>query len=334
MKYALFLLILFLTIKPVIAVDFHKEIDLAGEWLFEIGDDMAYMQPGYDASKWERINVPSFWENEGFPGYDGYAWYRIKVNIPSKFAKQQLFLKLARIDDIDETYLNGVKIGNTGIFPPNYETAWNIKRIYPINNKIIHFDQDNVIAVRVYDRQLGGGIVDGDVGIYSRTDILNLKIDLAGDWKFRPGDDKAFAQSDYIDDKWNAIHAPAYWEERGYPDLDGIAWYRKTTKIPKKLAASKLILMLGQIDDADEVYFNSVIIGHTGAFSEADKYDLKKHASLEERAYFIPPYLIKPDKNVIAIRVMDAGNQGGIYNGYIGITTRDEYMKYSKRKKK
>ena len=92
--------------------------------------------------------------------------------------------------------------------------------------------------------------------------------------------------------------------------------------------------MLGLIKDLDEVYFNGDMIGHTGVFPKDQTAAVVKEWHTKERAYFIPPYLIKSDNNVIAVRVMDTGNQGGISAGYIGITTRENYLKYSKRKKR
>jgi len=33
-------------------------------------------------------------------------------------------LNVGKIDDADETYFNGVKVGGLGHFPPQYVTAW------------------------------------------------------------------------------------------------------------------------------------------------------------------------------------------------------------------
>ncbi len=35
------------------------------------------LQIDFDDSKWDKITVPSSWENQGFRGYNGYAWYRV-----------------------------------------------------------------------------------------------------------------------------------------------------------------------------------------------------------------------------------------------------------------
>ena len=171
------------------------------------------------------------------------------------------------------------------------------------------------------------------MGIYSRVDVINLKIYLNGNWRFKTGDNPKYADPNYDDSQWKLILVPSIWEKQGYPKYDGIAWYRREVIIPDKLKSAKLILMLGKINDIDEVYFNGVLIGSTGEFPKKGKKSKYKGYYKEERAYFIPPSLIHfGKKNVIAVRVMDVGNKGGIYEGYIGITTRGEYLLYSKRK--
>ncbi|MDZ7374464.1 MAG: glycoside hydrolase, partial [candidate division KSB1 bacterium] len=318
---------------PTAAQDLRREMDLAGHWKLEIGDNPAYRDPDFDDSHWETIEVPEEWEDEGFPGYDGLAWYRIRVRIPARLAGRPLYLRLGRVDDVDETFFNGHRIGGLGSFPPNYQTAWDQERIYPLPESIIRFGKENVIAVRVFDAGGKGGITQGPIGIYSRVDLLKLAIDLSGTWRFRPGDDTCWARPGLDDTRWDEIRVPSYWEKEGYPDLDGYAWYRKTVVIPKDLAASKLILVLGYVNDADETYFNGRLIGHTGRFPRGEQSPEGKKD--EERAYFIPPFVVRPGReNVIAVRVFDIGKYGGIYRGYVGIATREEYLQYSERRKK
>jgi len=61
-------------------------------------------------------------------------------------------------------FFNGVKIGFSGGFPPNYYTAWNAEREYRIPNELLNYNGDNVIAVRIYDKGGEGGIYSGEVG--------------------------------------------------------------------------------------------------------------------------------------------------------------------------
>lgn len=139
-------------------------------------------------------------------------------------------------------------------------------------------------------------------------------VKLKGYWKFSVGDDKKWANPDYNDTNWDQIYVPAPWED-AYPDYNGYAWYRKTftTKwVPDNL---NLILMLGRIDDADEVYLNGVQIGKSGTF-----YPYHQSAYDIERRYTIPTELLKKGDNVIAVKVLDTKDKGGIVSGHkIGI---------------
>jgi hypothetical protein len=58
-----------------------------------------------------------------------------------------LYLFLGKIDDADETYLNGVKIGSSGKLPPEPLTRWNDQRAYKIPNELLQ--KENVIAIRL-----------------------------------------------------------------------------------------------------------------------------------------------------------------------------------------
>jgi hypothetical protein len=330
--YIFFILIIFGSAK---AMDLDKLIDLQGEWRFEIGENDKFANPNYDDSKWERIKVPSRWEDQGFPGYDGYAWYRISFKAPRNLPRRHLYLKLGRIDDVDRVYLNGVYIGGRGELPPNYRTAYNVKRCYPLPQGILKLGKKNVLAVKVYDKHGTGGIYKGGVGIYARKDYVELAMNLSGKWKFSPGDFTKNSSPTFNDRNWKTILVPAQWEDEGYPDLDGFAWYRKNVIINSRDARSKLILMLGKINDIDEVYFNGILIGGMGNFKKKDikKEIREKGYYKKERAYLIPPAFIKANKkNTIAIRIYDLGNKGGIYVGDVGIVTRKEYLKHRERK--
>ena len=141
-------------------------IDLNGRWKFAIGDQNAWSKKDFDDSNWETIRVPSQWEERGFHGYDGFAWYRTSFDGQYLKNSEKLFINLGYIDDTDEVYLNGDLIGFSGSMPPNFKTAYNSERIYVIPKYLINYNGPNTLAVRVFDVTHGGGIVDGDVGIY------------------------------------------------------------------------------------------------------------------------------------------------------------------------
>ncbi len=297
--------------------DVVMKINLSTHWDFSIGDNTKWALQDYNDANWEKIRVPSDWENDGFNGYDGYAWYRIHFDGTVLNKKHTHFLILGFIDDVDETYLNGNMIGRSGSFPPRYRTAYNSNRRYHIHNESINFNGDNVVAVRVYDEQLNGGIVSGKPGIYATQGSEELLQDLYGQWKFKKFSDRAYSQKEYNDDHWENILVPSFWDNQGYRSFDGTAWYRKHFKLNFKLEPSKTYyLVLGKIDDFDITYLNGKEIGRTD-----DGRDFGESQSYRQiRFYEIPEGLLDLSaNNVIAVKVHDFGGEGGIYKGPIGI---------------
>ncbi len=303
-----------------------RVLDLRGHWLFKIGDDMAWKEADFDDSGWEKIFVPSAWEDEGFYGYDGYAWYRRELVLPASESKKNLYLNLGFIDDVDEVYLNGHFIGFSGTFPPDYYTAYNLERRYQLPEKYLRTDAPNILAVRVYDHELGGGILRGKIGIYEDTRTIAMEIDLEGFWKFKTGDNMAFIEPDYPDKDWNTIFVPAPWEIQGYKGYDGIGWYRKEFIIPASLKEERLILLLGMIDDFDETYLNGKWIGGTGKIGTG-RGDIHVGGEWREfRAYRVDEDVLNFGRpNLLAVRVYDRYVTGGIYQGPVGIVTYEEY---------
>ena len=323
---ATFILLAAFPSGPLQAADTHRLLNLRGNWKFNLGDNPKYSDPKFDDGEWSTIYVPAQWEDEGYPGYDGYAWYRKHFKSSDSWRTRDVLLELGMIDDVDEVYLNGQFIGGTGSFPPDFETAYNASREYPIPYAVLNPDGDNVIAVRVYDDHGGGGIVDGRVGFYERRYFVDPDIALPMTWKFRTGDDMDWKEAGFNDRDWKEIRVPALWETQGFKGYDGYAWYRVTFSVPREYKEDNLIMLVGKIDDFDEVYLNGTRIGRTGSMP---KYKMTYNNSDEYaqmRAYMIPDGLMRFDgKNVLAVRVYDCWQGGGIYEGPVGIVTRQHY---------
>ncbi len=315
--------------------EYQQVINLKGEWKFMIGDRPQWADEKFNDSGWESIFVPSPWENQGFPGYDGYAWYRKEVFIPDDLNGKTLMLVLGYIDDVDEVYLNGVKIGQKGGFPPRYWTAYNAERIYPIPSALIKPNQNNYLAVRVYDSQLDGGIVRGSVGIYIDRNQIPSDLNLEGYWKFEPGDNKAWANPGFDDSGWGKIMVPGTWEDQISKNLDGFGWYRKKFNVDGDKVPKRYVLMMGRIDDLDEVYLNGKLVGSTGKIYDSP---YKIHADREfsqYRYYYLNEGDIYTNKvNTLAVRVYDKGGFGGIYSGPVGIVELNKFITYWRNNKR
>ncbi len=139
-----------------------------------------YATVDYDAHQWEKMNLPTYWENAGHPGLDGNIWYRKAVDIPKSWVGKALQLDLGPIDDNDITWFNGQKVGST--------EGWQVERLYSIPGKLVK-EGKNVIAVRVTDINGNGGIYGDsrELKIYPSKQSSDQSIGLAGNWKFKIG---------------------------------------------------------------------------------------------------------------------------------------------------
>ena len=137
----------------------------------------AWKNPGFDDSAWQKIDDP----NNSFPdNIDGVAWYRKTVDVPAAWAGKDLTLSLGALDDCDETFFNGAKVGATGTDVDSY---WSAKRVYKIPGKLVKAGQ-NVIAIRLSDMFGGGGLQGATSEMFLSPDGKQ-KIDLAKDWKLK-----------------------------------------------------------------------------------------------------------------------------------------------------
>ena len=315
MKNLFSIIILLITLTKSYATDWCSVVDLKGMWSFTVGDNMKWSEINTDTKDWDRINVPDKWEVH-YEGYNGYAWYRKNFDIQS-LPNGQLVLLLGQIDDVDEVFINGIKIGQTGSFLPNYKTAYNIDRNYIIPEGILK-EQKNVIAIRVYDEGIDGGIVKGDkIGIFYDNDKSLLSLDMSGKWKFSFYREKGIFDSDFDDSKWNTINVPGYWDTQGYYKDEGLAWYRTKFTVPNELKNDDIYLVLGRIDDYDKVYLNGSLIGRT---EYLDVYNKLTHYKAHRfyRVYKIPVNKLNT-VNVLVVEVRNSQLVGGIYDGPIGL---------------
>jgi sialate O-acetylesterase len=310
-------------------------LDLSGRWKFNLGDDMNWKEEKFNDNNWEKVSVPSSWENQGFHGYDGYAWYRNSFKLTSNLMDKDIYLVLGYVDDVDQTFINGNLIGVSGGFPNNYRTAYNAFRKYFIPQEFLNADGENIIAVRIYDDELDGGIMSGNIGLYTYEGGFKPDVNLSGIWDFKAGDDSSFLKNQKPDFDGVKLMVPAHWDIQGYQDFDGFAWYKKTFYLPKELDGESMILLLGKIDDIDQTFVNGILVGSTGLWNfEATPTEFNKNDEYRiNRVYSVPQKLLKSgETNTIVVRVYDGLRDGGIYDGPVGLIKQSNYKKYFGKK--
>ena len=138
---------------------------------FSTGDNAEWKNPAFNDSQWTMIKTNTNWEYQGFKDYNGYAWYRFHFYLSTELKNKSLWkdsirIVLGKIDDNDETFLNGSPIGKTD--------GWNILREYHIgtNHPALKWDAENVISIRVFDSGGSGGMFGGKPSL-SMMDIID-----------------------------------------------------------------------------------------------------------------------------------------------------------------
>ncbi len=124
------------------------------------GNDTLYANVNFDDSKWPVMEQPQMWESTDVGAFDGVMWFRTYVTIPEEQIGKELTLSLAPPDDADETWFNGVKIGESD--------EWDVVRHYKIPTDIVKKGK-NLIVVRLSDPQGNGGFMGEktDFSVYS-----------------------------------------------------------------------------------------------------------------------------------------------------------------------
>ena len=144
---------------------------------FKQGDNAEWKELSTNDSQWATIKTGMIWELQGYPDYNGYAWYRFHFFLPSSIKQNSLWkdslrVFLNKVDDNDETYINGTLIGKT--------EGWNITREYHLAtaSSFLKWDADNVLCVRVFDSGGGGGMYGGNIFINMMDIIDNITVNM------------------------------------------------------------------------------------------------------------------------------------------------------------
>lgn len=107
-----------------------------------------------------------------------------------------------------------------------------------------------------------------------------------------------WASPDLDDSAWKSVAIPGGFAELGLPDTPALAWFRREITLPESLPAGRAFIFLGSIERMDTVYINGTQVG-ASAWVE------------NPRVYFVPDSVLKPARNVVAIRVLKTKPQGG-----------------------
>lgn len=87
-----------------------------------------------------------------------------------------------------------------------------------------------------------------------------------GEWKFHIGDSLDWAAPGFDDSGWEELNAGRPWGQQGHAGYHGFGWYRKILDLhPAAGEAGNFELLLPEVDQAYEVYWNGDLVGRCGA---------------------------------------------------------------------
>lgn len=130
-----------------------------------------------DVSDWKTMSLPALWEGLGLPGLDGVVWFRKTIDLTQTEADSGVVIALGPIDDSDETYVNGLKVGEMW-------NKYNENRSYTVAAENLKAGE-NCLVVRVEDTGGGGGMWGKPEEMTIRT--VEGRKSLAGEWLYKVG---------------------------------------------------------------------------------------------------------------------------------------------------
>jgi sialate O-acetylesterase len=101
---------------------------------------------------------------------------------------------------------------------------------------------------------------------------------------------------DFDDSSWKTVRIPGGFFELGVPDTPALAWFRKEIDLPDPVLAGNAMLDLGVIERMDTAYINGDEVGGS---------------AWVENPYFIRDGVLRPGRNIIAVRVLKTKPDGG-----------------------
>ncbi|MBR5560829.1 MAG: hypothetical protein IKU73_05380 [Clostridia bacterium] len=179
---------------PMIDGDIQK-IDLMGDWQFNYtgkktldvsaltSEEIAQwstVQPGI--TSWVKgfgnisdANVSSSYGPDYFNFFIiGSGYYAKTFTLPAEFDSEDMLLSIGYVDDRCEVFLNGTRVGATGMDEngkPTGDTTWAVYSCFEIDEALLNRGGENTVIVRAWnDLPFGaGGWYGGPTALYSRA---------------------------------------------------------------------------------------------------------------------------------------------------------------------
>jgi sigma-B regulation protein RsbU (phosphoserine phosphatase) len=103
---------------------------------------------------------------------------------------------------------------------------------------------------------------------------------LAGFWRFHTGDDPAWSDPKFDDSQWPLLRSDEPWDQQGYKNYGGFAWYRFTVAVPERNRSWSIYL--GPMETGYQLFVDGRLAGSFGPILNSFNY------SVSSRAFALP----------------------------------------------
>jgi len=190
------------------------------------GTGAGWGNPATPTTGWKTMEMPRRWEELDLPYFDGVVWFRRDFDVPASDAGKEATLSLGPLDDADETFVNGEKVGGM-----SRATEF---RKYTIPAGVLKAGR-NTVVIRILDTGGGGGFA-GAPGDLSLQVPGAEPVPLAGPWLYKatanladePFPIRMQGNGSYPSQLFNGMIAPLI----PYA-LKGATWYQGESNAPR-----------------------------------------------------------------------------------------------------
>ena len=312
-------------VERVAAGRFHETIPSVAERL--LSPDGGLSPDQREQVRWHEATFPHRGFVDMMPQQKAFGWYAHAFGVPQQFAGMDLLLDLGIIDDADETFVNGRRVGGLGKVPGG--SAWQTDRLYRVPASSVNAFGDNLLAVHVWSQWGLGGIVGPPV-----LSAAIAPADAAWEVAFRAADapppeglNEALGTADAVRiclgdggmptphhasrDGGTPTPHPAEWPENVH-----YAVYRLPVALrggdgtPIRFEKS-VVLDIGPVFDVAAIYLNNKRIGRLGRFPEKGQ-PAYTEAAARGRAVVSPDAWRGDGSDVLTVVVYRERGTGGL----------------------
>jgi sialate O-acetylesterase len=182
----------------------------------DLGLKETWQNPLTDISAWGDLPVPQIWNLPDLSGIDGVVWIQYDIVLPESVDGKPAVMRLGKIDDDDNTWINGIKVGAT--------VGYDIPRVYNIPSNVLK-PGINRISIRIVDTASGGGVYGEQEDVFLA--VGSDKYSLSGTWKYKLAESNKKYNYLKIDPN---IHPSLLYNAMIHPiirfALKGVIWYQ------------------------------------------------------------------------------------------------------------